>query len=81
MTLKELNDIRNPKVTVERIFDALSIDEKRELQKIVINQAYPKYAMRDLWSSLSIDEKRNLIEVIALDTMAKIMREEIHDSE
>ena len=81
MTLQELNDIRNPKVTVERIFDALSIDEKRELQKIVINRTYLKYAMRDLWSSLSIDEKRNLIEVITLDAMAKIMREEKHDSE
>lgn len=75
MTLQELNDIRNPKVTVERIFDALSIDEKRELQKIVINRAYPKHTMRDLWSSLSIDEKRNLIDVIALDAIDKIMRE------
>lgn len=76
MTLQELNDIRNPKITVEQIFDALSKDEKRELQKIVINRAYPKYTMRDLWSSLTIDEKRNLIEVIALDAMAKIIEKE-----
>lgn len=69
MTLDELNDIKKPELTMMEIYRRLSDDERTELRKIALREAYPGVLMHDLWKSLRYDEREQLIRAIITSGM------------
>ena len=74
MTKEELNDIRNPQLTVEQIFDALSPEERTEFRKKIFLDGYTYQCIELVWKSLSTVEKLALLDVIHKD-IASIYKE------
>ena len=75
MTKEQLNDIRNPQLTVEQIFDALSPEERTEFRKkIFLGDGYTYQCIELVWKSLSTIEKSALLDVIYRD-IANIYKE------
>lgn len=74
MTKEELNNIRNPQLTVEQIFDALSPEEITEFRKKIFLDGYTYQCIELVWKSLSTIEKSALLDVIYRD-IANIYKE------